>query len=308
MPLLKKIPTLRRILRIPAAALVFSFCVAVQSHAQQEQIYSLAVQAAKAISKSMKGGTVVILNFSESDRPATMLDLTLQREFTDALVAAANGFTVTNLDELQSLEDEEKKERIPPEAFLDLGTQRCLVSETRAEAFVEGTVRPAGNELELVLLILPTTMGETLFTGRIDFPRTAELDKLQSQLRREHGPAKAAVPAASPVKVKMDDDFAPGIPDAGEKGYTTPECTYCPTPRYSTAAFRDRAQGTVVVEVVVGVDGRAGSVAVLSGLPCGLNNEVINAVQKVYKFLPAKGPDGKPAAVRMLFEIEFRIY
>lgn len=99
-----------------------------------------------------------------------------------------------------------------------------------------------------------------------------------------------------------------GTPNAGENGYGTPLCLYCPTPKYSDTAFKLKIQGVVVLDVVIGTDGRAHNIHVSKGLGYGLDEEAITAVRDIYRFKPSTGPDGQPAAVHMLFEIEFHLY
>lgn len=99
-----------------------------------------------------------------------------------------------------------------------------------------------------------------------------------------------------------------GTPNAGENGYGTPICLYCPDPKYSDAAFKLKIQGVVVLDVIIGADGRAHNIHVSKGLGYGLDEEAIKAVRDIYRFKPSIGPDGQPAAVHMLFEIEFRLY
>ena len=99
-----------------------------------------------------------------------------------------------------------------------------------------------------------------------------------------------------------------GYPNAGENGYGTPICLYCPNPKYSDAGFKLKIQGVVVLDVVIGTDGRAHNIHVSKGLGYGLDEEAITAVRDIYRFKPSTGPDGQPAAVHMLFEIEFRLY
>jgi hypothetical protein len=98
------------------------------------------------------------------------------------------------------------------------------------------------------------------------------------------------------------------IPDAGKNGYTVPTCVRCPDPHYSDEGFKNKVQGAVVLMVVVSTDGRAHVVAMRRRLGYGLDQEAINAIQNVYRLKPALGPDGKPAAVRMEIEVDFRIY
>lgn len=72
--------------------------------------------------------------------------------------------------------------------------------------------------------------------------------------------------------------------------------------------MRHKIQGLVILEVVIGADGRAHGAVVTKSLGYGLDEEAIHAVRDVWRFKPALGPDGKPAAVRMLIEIDFHLY
>lgn len=99
-----------------------------------------------------------------------------------------------------------------------------------------------------------------------------------------------------------------GPPMAGENGYSRPDCVYCPQPQYSDAGFKLKIQGPVVLDIIVGADGRATSVHVDKGLGYGLDEEAVKAVHDIWRFNPAIGPNGQPAVVRMLIEIDFHLY
>lgn len=99
-----------------------------------------------------------------------------------------------------------------------------------------------------------------------------------------------------------------GTPNAGENGYGIPICVYCPDPKYSDDGFKLKIQGAVVLDVVIGVDGRATNIHVAKGLGYGLDEEAVKAARDIYHFKPAIGPDGRPAAVRMEIEVDFRLY
>ncbi|MFZ0641454.1 MAG: energy transducer TonB [Candidatus Acidiferrales bacterium] len=99
-----------------------------------------------------------------------------------------------------------------------------------------------------------------------------------------------------------------GPPMAGEDGYSRPDCLYCPQPQYSDAGFKLKIQGPVVLDIVVGTDGRATSVHVDKGLGYGLDEEAVKSVRDIWHFKPAVGPNGQPAIVRMLIEIDFHLY
>ncbi|HKF51624.1 MAG TPA: energy transducer TonB [Candidatus Acidoferrales bacterium] len=99
-----------------------------------------------------------------------------------------------------------------------------------------------------------------------------------------------------------------GTPMAGENGYGSPECVYCPEPQYSDAAFKLKIQGEVVLDVVIGVDGRATHIHVVKGLGYGLDEEAVNWARDICRFKPAIGPNGQQAAVRMLMDVDFHLY
>ncbi|HEV2296935.1 MAG TPA: energy transducer TonB [Candidatus Acidoferrales bacterium] len=99
-----------------------------------------------------------------------------------------------------------------------------------------------------------------------------------------------------------------GPPEAGQNGYGKPDCLYCPTPPFSDAAFKLKIQGVVVLDAVIGADGRATNIHLSKGLGYGLDESAIKYVRDIWRFKPAIGPDGRPAAVHTLVEVDFNIY
>jgi periplasmic protein TonB len=65
-------------------------------------------------------------------------------------------------------------------------------------------------------------------------------------------------------------------------------------------------QGTVLLRVVVGPDGRPRDVRVQRSLGMGLDEKAIAAVRQ-WKFEPAM-LDGRPVAVQVNIEVSFRLY
>jgi TonB family protein len=101
---------------------------------------------------------------------------------------------------------------------------------------------------------------------------------------------------------------AQDTPAAGSKGYTNPRCSYCPSPEYSKEGRKKKIQGVVVLKTVVGADGRAHDVTVTRSLGYGLDEQAVDTVRDKWEFIPANGPDGKPAAVRLTIEVNFHLY
>ena len=89
-------------------------------------------------------------------------------------------------------------------------------------------------------------------------------------------------------------------------GVSAPRVTYQPDPEYSEEARKAKYQGTCVLWLVVGPDGRPRDIRVARSLGLGLDEKAIEAV-KTWKFEPAM-KDGKPVAVQINVEVSFRLY
>lgn len=89
-------------------------------------------------------------------------------------------------------------------------------------------------------------------------------------------------------------------------GVSAPRVLYDPDPDYSEEARQARYQGTVVLWVVIGPDGRAREVRVQRALGMGLDEKAVEAVRK-WRFQPAM-KDGQPVAVQVNVEVNFRLY
>lgn len=89
-------------------------------------------------------------------------------------------------------------------------------------------------------------------------------------------------------------------------GVTPPKAIYAPNPPYSEGAREARLEGTCVLKLVVGPDGRPYNIQVSRTLDKELDEQAIRAVRQ-WKFEPAT-KDGKPVAVYVTIEIAFHIH
>ncbi len=89
-------------------------------------------------------------------------------------------------------------------------------------------------------------------------------------------------------------------------GVSAPRPTYQPDPEYSEEARKAKYQGTSVLSLIVGADGRTRDIHIARSLGLGLDEKAIEAV-KQWKFDPAMR-DGKPVAVEISVEIDFHLY
>jgi len=99
--------------------------------------------------------------------------------------------------------------------------------------------------------------------------------------------------------------FGGGLFHVGN-GVTAPVPIYQPDPDYSDEARKAKYQGTVVLNVIVGADGRVHKAAVARSLGMGLDEKAIERVM-IWKFKPAT-KDSKPVAVEVSVEVTFNLY
>ena len=100
--------------------------------------------------------------------------------------------------------------------------------------------------------------------------------------------------------------YGGGVYRPGVGGVTAPTAIYKPDPEYTTEARQAKYQGTVVLTIIVGADGRPRDVKVTRSLGMGLDEKAIEAVRQ-WRFDPAT-KDGKPVNVMVSIEVAFRLF
>src|SRR5262249_23923469 len=84
-------------------------------------------------------------------------------------------------------------------------------------------------------------------------------------------------------------------------------CSYMPPPVYTKEARAAKISGSVLVEGIVGLDGRITHTRIVRGLGHGLDESAMK-IMKQWKCEPAIGPNGKLVPTKVPFEITFRLY
>ena len=92
----------------------------------------------------------------------------------------------------------------------------------------------------------------------------------------------------------------------GQGGVTQPRPVYDPDPVYSDAARKAKYQGSVLLWLVVGPEGRPHNIRVQRSLGMGLDEKAVAAVS-TWRFQPAT-LNGQPVAVEVNVEVSFRLY
>lgn len=91
-----------------------------------------------------------------------------------------------------------------------------------------------------------------------------------------------------------------------EDGITAPRRVRSVMPKYTEEARKERIQGLVVLQTVIGKDGRVHDVKVLKGLPKGLSESAVEAIRQ-WEFEPARNEDGQPVEVYYNLTINFTL-
>jgi len=124
--------------------------------------------------------------------------------------------------------------------------------------------------------------------------------------------------AVSSASAQVEQDRPSGAPDNSRPTYingepvyrvgggvSAPRPVYTPDPEYSEEARKAKYQGTCVLWLVVGTDGRTRDVRIARSLGMGLDEKSIEAVRS-WRFEPAtKG--AAPVAVQLNVETSFRM-
>jgi periplasmic protein TonB len=84
-------------------------------------------------------------------------------------------------------------------------------------------------------------------------------------------------------------------------------CLYCPEPGYTEEARKAKLQGKLLLEVLVGADGRATRIRVLQGLGLGLD-ELAAAAIRSWRFSPARDANNRPVPAWVTVETHFQLY
>jgi TonB family protein len=273
-----------RALRIPVV-LAFVFLAIPGTRAQQPQIDALAASVAKELNKKHEK-TVIVFDFVGPDKKSTALGQKIADDFSDALKKSSASLNVGGRAQIaQALEEN----RLSTQTLYDAEFKFWFAKKLTAAAMVLGTLEPDGENLNITVDSYSVKDGKALKEFKVAVPLTEEMKSLMDT------PADAG------------KELPGAIPSSGANGYSVPRCIYCPYAQFSPQAITNHTQGTIFLVVIVGTDGQAHNIHVVKALPDGLTESAIETVRS-WRFKPATGPDGAPAAVRQTIEVTFNLY
>jgi TonB family protein len=244
-----------------------------------------ALEIAKAVSK-VPTKTVLVLDFG-GPTDATILGEKLADQFSD-LIAGSGVQGIQVADRTQILQVAHGMGLERQFAFRDI-LGEAFAERLEAGSYVTGKIAGLdGNDnITVKLQLYLTSQDAPIKSLNVSFPSDADTAGLLS----------------APVR-----DLSPSdVPVGGASGYSMPRCESCPQGTFTKAAVDHKAQGIAVVSMIVGLDGVPTDLRLLKSLPYGLGEAALATVQR-WRFVPATGPDGNPAAVRAIVEVSFRLY
>jgi protein TonB len=84
-------------------------------------------------------------------------------------------------------------------------------------------------------------------------------------------------------------------------------CVYCPEPKYTEDARKAKIQGKILLQVLVGADGKPARIQVLQGLGMGLDESAVE-ILRTWRFSPARDANKRPVRAWVTIETNFRLF
>ena len=152
-----------------------------------------------------------------------------------------------------------------------------------------------------------------LVVEEVNSPDAALTMEFLARFLREQGrvgEADALETSAREIRKAHVAQLSPKMQAAAEaskigNGVTSPTLLRKIEPSYSPEARAVKAQGTVVLTVVIGTDGKAGDVRLSQGVGFGLDEQALDAVTQ-WSFAPGTR-DGMAVPVKASIEVNFRL-
>jgi TonB family protein len=262
-----------------AALIVVATCLA--TSAQQPPLDQLARRMADSLEQA-KQKNVAVFGFVGPDETEA-LGQKIAGDFREALVRSAHKFRVEDLSHLLEILG---KTSAWSASVDDADTAAWFLRDSDVDTAILGTVSSEDAGLHVRVRAIRERDAQQIVEFDTVVPLTDDLKQL---IGRAAG-----------------REFA-NWPKGGKNGYSSPICVSCPKPQYLGRPLGRRIEGTVLLEISVGEDGRARHIRIKKAAPYGMTEKAIAAVQ-TWRYKPATGPDGKVAAVRETVEMNFLFY
>ncbi len=279
-----------------------------QALAQAPEFDAIASRTADAILALSRGlvvkPSVVVADFVETHGGSNAMGAELARRFSKSLAKNARDFVVA--DENSEF-DTSIASRLPSPSADDAAVN-CSAGKPKPTFVVEGYMDQLQDRVVIRIKATRSEDSKAIFDERVTVPLTPELQALETK-----PPSVTEKPSGEngPTWVRPGfhvADNGAGVPSMDSvANYTTPRCLECPPAAYPDSAMTAKIQGMIALRVLIDATGRPAEIIVLKGLPCGLNERAVETVA-TWRLDPAKGPDGKPAAVWQNIKVNFQLF
>ena len=190
-----------------------------------------------------------------------------------------------------------------------LPASRGRLPKLAPHQFTPPSARPP--EVQAILMIEPTLIGPPVTLPEVDLARLG--DPLGRDGPASNGPGKGGgIGSGRDGGIGgrngpgYGDDNGGGLGATGFTGnITAPLVLYKVEPEFSEEARKAKYQGTVLMTIEVGEDGKPHRLRILRGLGLGLDEKAIEAVSQ-WLFKPAQR-NGRPIRAAATIEVNFRL-
>lgn len=162
------------------------------------------------------------------------------------------------------------------------GIAAWVGKEAGAAVVFVGTVNFVENKIEIMTLAVETSSYKVLASATLKLAQEESLMPLAQQ------------------STAVEDGLV-----AGNDGISFAGCSSCPRPTYTPNAYAAKAQGLVILQVLVNTEGRAEKIQLTKSLQSDLDRQAIISVRS-WRFKPSR-KDGKPVTAWNTVEIAFRL-
>jgi TonB family protein len=247
--------------------------------------------------------SVVVTDFAETHGGSNAMGAELARELSKSLGKNARDFVVADPG---GEFDTSSAAGPPSQPAADAGVN-CSAGKPKPTFVVSGYMDELQDRVVVRIEAVRTEDKKSVFDERVTVPLTAELQALESKpVSTPDKPSGQNEPAWIRPGFHIADNGA-NVPSMNSLGnYTPPRCLECMHAEYPESAMGAKIQGMISLRILIDATGQPAEIIVLKGLPCGLSERAVETVA-AWRLEPAKGPDGKPAAVWQNVQMKFEL-
>jgi hypothetical protein len=233
------------------------------------------------------------LSSGESCQSCRALSDAVEKE----LIERWHNVDVVGRDHLRAfLEDK----RIPSANLADSAPLEWLGGQFRATHVLSGSVELKNTEIQLIARFQRLEISPKKGNISQDLQVSLPIGSLAAGL----APSEAFSPQLIPPPKWEGHEVI--VYDKSDTRMVSPRCTYMPTPSNTPEASKAKVGGTIHLEAVVTLLSSVDRARIVSGLPYGLNEQVLKTV-KTWRCRPGT-VDGAPVPMLIPVEVTFRSY